>query len=336
MTASPLSPLPAGRGERQLKPPTLAEIQEARKRIEGMALRTPLIPLYAEVSGGASEIYLKLENLQPIGSFKLRGAGNAVLKAGRDGLAGGIYTASAGNHAQGVAWAARVLGVSCTIIVPEHAPATKIAAITRLGGKIIKLPYEEWWQVIEQHGRAGMTGRFIHPVADRDVIAGNGTAGLEILEDLPDVDVVIVPYGGGGLSCGIASALKATKSRAKVFAAEVETAAPLSASFKARTPQAVERKQTFIDGIGAKGVLPEMWPLASTLLAGSLVSSLADVILALRLVVERNHVVPEGAGAAAVAAALSGRAGGKKVVAVISGGNIEPAVLAKILIGETP
>jgi threonine dehydratase len=320
----------------KLTAPTLADIQEAQKRIAGMAFRTPLIPLYAEGGGPGAEIYLKLENLQPIGSFKLRGAGNAVLKAGRDQLGGGIYTASAGNHAQGVAWAARVLGVPCVIIVPDHAPETKLSAIRRLGGKIIKLPYEEWWQVIEQHGRPGMSGRFIHPVADRDVIAGNGTAGLEILEDLPDVDVVIVPYGGGGLSCGIAAALRAMKSRAKVFAAEVETAAPLQASFKARAPQTVERKQTFIDGIGGKGVLPEMWPLASTLLAGSLVSSLEDVILALRLVVERNHVVAEGAGAAAVAAALSGRAGGKKVVAVISGGNIEPSILAKILLGETP
>ncbi|MBI4500632.1 MAG: pyridoxal-phosphate dependent enzyme [Gemmatimonadetes bacterium] len=300
-----------------------------------MALRTPLIPLYADGAGSA-EIYLKLENLQPIGSFKLRGAGNAVLKAGKETLSGGVYTASAGNHAQGVAWAARILGVPCTIIVPEHAPTTKLAAITRLGGKIIKLPYEEWWQVIEQHGRPGMSGRFIHPVADPDIIAGNGTAGLEILEDLPDVDVVIVPYGGGGLSCGIASALRAMRSKAKVFAAEVDTAAPLSASFKARAPQTVERKQTFIDGIGAKNILPEMWPLASTLLAGSLVSSVADIVLTLRMMVERNHVVAEGAGAAPVAAALSGRAGGTKVVAVVSGGNIEPAILAKILLGETP
>jgi threonine dehydratase len=318
----------------KLKPPTLEEIQAARKRIDGMALRTPLLQLNAD--GGPAEIYLKLENLQPIGSFKLRGAGNAVLKAGRDALAGGIYTASAGNHAQGVAWAARILGVPCTIIVPDHAPQTKLSAIERLGGKIIKLPYEEWWQVIEQHGRPGVPGRFLHPVADQDIIAGNGTTGLEILEDLPDVDVVIVPYGGGGLSCGIASALRGMKSKAKVFAAEVETAAPLSASFKARAPQSVNRVPTFIDGIGAKSVLPEIWPLASTLLAGSLVSSLADIILALRLIVERNHVVAEGAGAASVAAALSGRAGGTKVVAVVSGGNIEPGVLAKILNGEQP
>ena len=317
-----------------LKAPSLAEITAARERVAGMAVRTPLVRLNAD--GGPAEIFLKLENLQPIGSFKLRGSGNAVLKAGREALADGIYTASAGNHAQGVAWAARQLGVPCTVIVPDHAPQTKLSAIERLGGKIVKLPYEEWWAVIENHGRPGIPGRFLHPVSDPDIIAGNGTAGLEILEDLPDVDTVIVPYGGGGLSCGIAAALRGMKSRAKVFAAEVDTAAPLSASFKARAPQVVDRIQTFIDGIGAKSILPEMWGLASTLLAGSLVSSLADVIFALRLVVERNHVVPEGAGAAAVAAALSGRTGGKKVVAVISGGNIEPAVLAKILNGETP
>jgi threonine dehydratase len=259
-----------------------------------------------------------------------------VLRAGAKGLADGIYTASAGNHAQGVAWVARQLGIPCTVFVPEQAPATKLSAISRLGGKIIKLPYEEWWQVIEQHGRPGVPGRFLHPVADPDIIAGNGTAGLEILEDLPDVDVVVVPYGGGGLSCGIAAALRGMKSKAKVFAAEIETAAPLSASFKARSPQSVNRVATFVDGIGARSILPDMWPLASSLLAGSLVSSLADVILALRLIVERNHVVAEGAGAAAVAAALSGRGGGKKVVAVVSGGNIEPSVLARILNGETP
>jgi len=314
--------------------PSLADIRAAHDRIAGMAARTPLVHL--NVEDAPAEIYLKLENLQPIGSFKVRGAGNAVLKAGREALAKGIYTASAGNHAQGVAWAARRLGVPCTIIVPDHAPANKLAAILRLGGEIVKLPFDEWWQVIEHHGYDGMPGRFLHPVADPDIIAGNGTAGLEILDDLPDVDVVIVPYGGGGLSCGIATALKGMKSRAKVYAAEVDTGAPLSASFRARSPQTVTRTQTFIDGIGGKSVLPEMWPLASTLLAGSLVSSLADIVLAVRMLVERNHVVAEGAGAAPVAAALSGKAGGKKIVAVVSGGNIEPAVLAKILNGEMP
>src|SRR5690349_8648230 len=184
-------------------PISLADIQAARERIAGSVIRTPLIRLNAD--GGPAEIYLKLENLQPIGSFKLRGAGNAVLKAGPEALKDGIYTASAGNHAQGVAWAARKIGVPCTIIVPDHAPATKLSAIQRLGGTIIKLPYEEWWQVIEQHGRPGMAGRFLHPVADPDILAGNGTAGLEILEELPDANVIIVPFGGGGLSCGIAS-----------------------------------------------------------------------------------------------------------------------------------
>ncbi|MBI4422074.1 MAG: pyridoxal-phosphate dependent enzyme, partial [Gemmatimonadetes bacterium] len=210
------------------------------------------------------------------------------------------------------------------------------SAIERLGGKVVKVPYDDWWKVIETHGYPGMGGRFLHPVADADVIAGNGTAGLEILEDLPDVDAVIVPYGGGGLSSGIAAALRGMKSRAKVFAAEVDTAAPLSASFKARAPQTINRTQTFIDGVGSKSVLPEMWPLVSKLLAGSIVSSLADVVLALRLMIERNHVVAEGAGAVSVAAALSGKAGGKKVVAVVSGGNIEPGVLAKIVNGEMP
>ncbi len=316
-----------------LTAPALADIEAARDRIAGAVVRTPLIRLNVD---GPVAIWLKLENLQPIGSFKIRGPVNALRKAGKAALAGGVYTASAGNHAQGLAWAARELGVPCTIIVPTHAPETKVSAIRRLGAEVVKWDLDAWWKVIQDHEAPGMTGRFVHPAADPDVIAANATVGLEILEDLPAVDTVIAPYGGGGLSCGVAAALKGKKSRAKVYAAEVDTAAPLQASFRARAPQTVERKQTFIDGIGGKSVLPEMWPLASKLLAGSLVSPYADVVLALRLIVERNHVVPEGAGAAPVAAALSGKAPGTNIVCIVSGGNIEPGVLARIVNGEIP
>jgi threonine dehydratase len=288
------------------------------------------------VEDAPAEIWLKLENLQPIGSFKLRGAGNAMSLAPRERLAKGVYTASAGNMAQGVAWNARRLGIACTVVVPDSAPQTKLAAIERLGARAVKLPYARWWQVLEDHGYPGIDGLFIHPVSDPAVIAGNGTIGLEILEDLPDVDAIVVPFGGGGLSCGIATALRALRPQTKVFASEVETAAPLAASLAAGKPVAIEYVPSFVDGIGGRSMLPEMWPLASALLAGSLVMSLARVAAAVKLLAERNRVIAEGAGASSVAAALAGGAGQGKVVCVVSGGNIDPAKLAKILNGEVP
>lgn len=287
-------------------------------------------------SAGA-EIWLKLECLQPIGSFKLRGAGNAMLLAQKETLARGVYTASAGNMAQGVAWNARALGVPCTVLVPDTAPATKLEAIDRLGGRIVKLPFERWWQVLVDHGYPGMEGLFIHPVSDPAVIAGNGTAGLEILEDLPDADAVLVPYGGGGLSCGIASALKALRPQARVFACEVETAAVFSASLAAGRPVTVDYTPSFVDGIGGRSMLPEMWPLALELLAGSLVGSVAEIARAVKLLAVRNRVIAEGAGACSVAAALKGVPGSPaKIVCVISGGNIDPQKLAAILRDEVP
>ena len=310
----------------------LAEIQAAAERLAGTVTRTPTLRLPVDDAPG--EIHLKLENLQPIGSFKLRGAGNAMALARPESLARGVFTASAGNMAQGVAWNARRLGIRCQVVVPDHAPATKLAAIQRLGGEVISVPFARWWRVIETGEFAGLGGLFIHPVRDPAVMAGNGTIGLEIFDDLPDVDAVIVPYGGGGLSCGIASALRALKPGLRVYAAEVETAAPLAASLRAGRPVEVEYEPSFVDGIGGVSVLTEMWPLARALLDGSIVVTLDEVRAAIRLLAERGRVIAEGAGAAAVAAALSGRAGPGKVVCVVSGGNIDSAVLAEILAGS--
>ena len=323
-----------GAATRTIEAPSIEAIRAARERISGSAIRTPLVRL--NVEDAPAEIWLKLENLQPIGSFKLRGAGNAMALAPRDRLAAGVYTASAGNMAQGVAWNAKRLGILCTVVVPETAPKTKLAAIERLGARIVKLPYARWWQVLEDHGYPGIEGLFIHPVSDPAVIAGNGTIGLEILEDLPDVDAVVVPFGGGGLSCGIACALRVLRPAATVYASEVETAAPFSASLGAGKPVAVPHTSSFVDGIGGKSMLPEMWPLASALLAGSLVLSIPEVAAAVRLLAERNRVIAEGAGATSVAAAMAGKAGAGKVVAVVSGGNIDPAKLARILSREIP
>ncbi|MCH8331317.1 MAG: pyridoxal-phosphate dependent enzyme, partial [Bacteroidetes bacterium] len=249
-------------------PIPLEDIKLAQERLKGKVLRTPLIRFHHEDS--SAEIYLKPENLQPIGSFKLRGACNAMALAPKELLSNGVYTASAGNMAQGVAWNARQLNLPCQVIVPEHAPQTKLDAIERLGASYIKLPFDEWWQVIIDHQYEGMKGLFIHPVSDPVVMAGNGTIGLEILEDLPDVDAVIVPYGGGGLGSGISSAIKAIKADTKIFASEVETASPFSASLNAGEPTSVDYTASFVDGIGAKGILSEMWPLVSSLLDDSM------------------------------------------------------------------
>lgn len=253
-----------------------------------------------------------------------------------DALDAGVYTASAGNMAQGVAWVARELGVACSVVVPDHAPETKLTAIDRLGAEVVKVPFEEWWDVVVEHGYEELDGFFVHPVADRDVIAGNGTIGLEILEELSDPDAIVVPYGGGGLSCGIAAAVRAKRPGTKVFAAEVGTAAPLSAALEAGRPVGIDYTPSFVDGIGSGRVLEEMWPLARRLLDGSLVVELGEIAEAIRTLVEHGRVVAEGAGAAPVAAALAGRAGGGRVVCVVSGGNLDASSLVRILEGKTP
>jgi threonine dehydratase len=312
----------------------LDEIHAARETIAGTVVRTPLVRLQVDT---AADIYLKLENLQPIGSFKLRGAYNAMRRASREELAGGVVTASAGNMAQGVAWAARELGVPATIVVPEHAPETKLAAIARLGGEVVKAPFDAWWQAIEEHRFEGVEGLFVHPVENDHVMAGNGTIGLEIMEDLPDADAVVIPWGGGGLTTGIASAVKQIQPETKIYAVEPETAAPLTATLAGGgEPVAVEYEPSFVDGAGSRSLLPRMWELARPLLDGAHAASLDDTAAALRLLAERARVVAEGAGALSVAAALSGATGSGKIVCVVSGGNIDFSTLTRILAGETP
>jgi threonine dehydratase len=317
-----------------LAPVRLDDARQARERVASGIVRTPLVRLNA--GDAPVRVFLKLECLQPIGSFKVRGAGNALLSATEAQLAHGVYTASAGNMAQGVAFWARRLGVRCTALVPDSAPETKLAAIARLGGGIVKLPFDEWWQTLVEHGHPSQQGQFVHPVSDPAVMAGNATIALEIVEDLPDVDAVLVPYGGGGLSCGIAAVLRALRPQTRVFACEVETAAPLDASLHAGHPEAIDYRPSFVDGIGGRSVLAEMWPLARTLLAGSRVVSVAEIAGAVRTLVERNRVVAEGAGAASVAAALKGIEGARTIVCVVSGGNIDTARLVRILQGELP
>jgi threonine dehydratase len=309
--------------------PSLNDINEARATIASAAIRTPIVRLNFKES--PAEIYLKLENLQPIGSFKIRGAANAMGHTPAEVLSRGVLTASAGNMAQGVAWCARELGIPSTVIAPETAPATKVTAIERLGGRVIKVPFEEWWRTFEERSFPDVEGTFIHAFDDLNVMAGNGTIALEILEDLPDVDAVVVPWGGGGLTCGIATAMRAVKPSCRVYAAEVTTAAPLVASLAAGAPETVAYQPSFVDGIGSKMVFPQMLERARHLIDGSLVAELHEVKSALRLMAERNRVIAEGAGACALACALAGNAGTGKVVCIVSGGNIDFTKLCEIL-----
>jgi threonine dehydratase len=316
-------------------PIPLDAIRDARARLPPSVLRTPLVRLNLEDS--PAEVYLKLENLQPTGSFKVRGASNAISLAEAEAKKRGVYTVSAGNMAQALAWQARERGIPCTTIVPDNAPSTKLDAIRRFGAKVIQVSFDEVWRVVVNHDYPPLQDSvFIHPFADSRVIAGNGTIGIEIMEDLPRVDSVVVPFGGGGLSTGIASAVRAMNEKVLVYACEPETAAPLAASFSAGSPQQVTRMPSFVDGAGGKSVLPEMWQLARRLLAGSIPVSLKEIASAVKLLAERSRVVAEGAGALAVAAVLSGKAGNGCVACVVSGGNIDLSKFSTILSGEVP
>src|SRR6202163_1937923 len=309
-------------------PITHAQVEEARRNIAPGALRTPLIALNAEAPAA---VHLKLENLQPIGSFKIRGAANVMARTPREKLERGVLTASAGNMAQGVAFCARRMGVPATIIAPDTAPATKLRAVERLGGRVIQVPFAEWWRTFETRSYPGGEATFIPAFDDPDVMAGNGTIALELLEDLPDLDAVVIPWGGGGLSCGIAAVLRQRAPRVRIYAVEIETAAPLAASLAAGEPQTVEYQPSFVDGIGSKMVFPEMFESARKLLDGSLVITLAEAAHALKVVAVRNRIIIEGAAACAVAAGLSSRAGSGKVVSIVSGGNIDLDKFAQLV-----
>jgi threonine dehydratase len=304
-------------------------IDDARKHVYDAAIRTPLVRLNYD---GPAEIHLKLECLQPIGSFKIRGAYNAVRLLSEAERRRGVWTVSAGNAAQGVALAARKAGVPCRVLVIDAAPAAKLDAVRRLGAEIVKASYDDCWKALADRAHPAMNGAFVHPFEDDEFIAGNASAGLEILEDFPDVEAIVASFGGGGLSCGIAAAMKERAPKVKVFAAEPETAAPLAWSLAAGSPQKFPTwKASWVDGCGGKSVFPRMWDLAHHLLAGSIVSTLEEVRLAMKIVAERNHVISEGAGACAVAAGLSGKCGARKIACVVSGGNIDLSVFGQLI-----
>jgi threonine dehydratase len=306
----------------------LEEIRRARERIGDDVLRTPLVPI-----GAAGRIWLKLECLQPVGSFKLRGALSAVRAASPAEIASGVVTASAGNMAQGVAWAAREAGAPARVICPEGAPRAKLDRVEALGAQVVPVAHEEWWQAMLDRGRDGVEGLFVHPVADEAVMAGNGTIGLEIAEDAPEFDTVVIPWGGGGLTTGIASAIKGLRPEARVVTAEPDTAAPLAAAFAAGEPREIEFRPSWVDGAGGRALLPGMWERARELVDEAVALPLAEVEEAVRLLASRAHVVAEGAGALALAAALRRD---DRCVCIVSGGNIDAAVLARLLTAGSP
>ncbi len=311
-------------------PIALEAIERARAITSADVRESPLVRLDVEAP---CEIWLKLECLQPIGSFKLRGAASAIRQADSAEWRSGVWTTSAGNMAQGVCWVARELGVPATVVAPDHAPRAKLDAIARLGGRVVSVPFDTWWEAMETGAYPGVEGFFVHPVLDERVMAGNGVIGLELAERLDGIDTVLVPWGGGGLTTGIASALAAVSPSTRVIACEPETGAPLAASLAAGESVSVEYTPSFVDGAGSKALLPAMWERARPLLSGAVAMSLADVAAAVRLLATRAHVVAEGAGALALAAALAGHGGEGRVVCIVSGGNIDPERLAEILSG---
>ncbi len=314
-----------------VRPIDLAEIEAARSRIAGTIVRTPLVKL--ESSAPGPEIYLKLESLQPINSFKLRGAANALANLAPKRRAEGVWTISAGNAGQGVAFAARAAGVPCTVVVIDTAPDTKVERMRALGATLVKASFDACWLAMERREFPGVSGVFVHPFDDHDFIVGNATMGLEILEDLPNVAVVIAAIGGGGLITGIASAIKAHRAGVRIFGAEPETAAPLALSFERGTASAFDAWQvSFVDGAGGKSVFPRMWTRLKDLVDGSIVVSLDETKRAMRILAEKARIIAEGAGALPLAAALSGRAGSDgPIVAVVSGGNIDLAKFCDLI-----
>lgn len=312
--------------------PSLADIHAAADALAPYIARSPLLQL--KTGERSNDISLKLENLQAIGAFKVRPMGNVLLDSNSANLRNGVYTASSGNAGLGLAWIANKLGLTTTVYAPDSAPADKIVAIRDAGAEVRLLSEGEWWQIIESGGHADDPGLYVDAVRDTAAMAGNGTIGLEIFEQVPDVDTVIVPFGGGGLSSGVAAALQAVKPDVRIIVAESDAATPLTAALQAGRPVTVEVVPSFISGAGAPSVLEEMWPLVSELIDDTIVVPVADVAAAIRLMFERNKIVAEGAGAIALAAALAVERSQGKTVCIVSGGNIDPQVMAAILAGQ--
>jgi threonine dehydratase len=314
--------------------PSAAQVAAARDHIRPFALRTPLLRLNADLPG--ANVFLKLENLQPWGSFKIRAAVNVLKTMDAGLLKRGVLTASAGNFGQGLAFAARAMGVPATVVVPSGAAETKVNALAELGAKVIRRSFDEWWSVLTSRLCPGEEGVFVHPVAEPGVLAGNATIGAEILEELPGCDAVVVPFGGGGLICGIGSVMRRLRPTVRMIVAESEAAQPAAAALRHGGPVKVPHRQSFVDGMGSTTVLTEMWPLLHAVADQSECVSFEQIAAAIRLLAGRHHVIAEAAGAVSVAAALGAQAAKGNVVCIVSGGNIDSEKFGAILAGQSP
>jgi threonine dehydratase len=318
----------------EVKPVDILQINAARARITGLSMISPVVD--CDLAPPGKTIRLKLENLQPIGSFKVRPIANAILSKNRTELSAGIYTTSSGNSALGVAWMARRLGVGATAVVPANAPEAKLEKLRRLGARIEVRANDVWWRAIEAGTLDDQEGVYIDAVRDPASLAGDATIGLEILEQWPDVEAILVPFGGGGLASGIACAIRALQPEVKIIACELASAHPLRSAFDAGVPTPVTHDAGFVSGVGYASVLPEMWPLARSMIDEVVTVSLAQVARTIKLLAENNRIVAEGAGALSVAAALAAQYSPSKVCAVISGGNIDSDLFGAILRGQMP
>ncbi|HEY5102474.1 MAG TPA: pyridoxal-phosphate dependent enzyme [Steroidobacteraceae bacterium] len=314
--------------------PTADEVVAARVNIAGYAIGTPLLKLLHAANG--TNVFLKLENLQPLGSFKIRPAVNVLKSMDPQRLRNGVLTASAGNFGQGLALAARELGVSATVVVPDTAAANKAAALAELGATVIRVPFNDWWTVLTSRSFSGVGGVFVHPVAESAVLAGNATVAAEIIEELPNIDAVIVPFGGGGLIAGIGAVMRRCKPAVRMIAVESEAAQPAAAALANGGPVRVPHMQSFVDGMGSSCVLEPMWPLVRATVDSAVCASFAQICDAVRVLAARHHVIAEAAGAASVAAAMTGLVGRGNIVCIVSGGNIDAAKLGAILNGQAP
>lgn len=313
-----------------VRPIALDDIEDAREHISGTVLRTPLVRL--DTAGGTPDIYLKLENLQPTNAYKIRGAANAVAQLSPEQRLRGVWTISAGNAGQGVAYAARALGIPCTVVAIETAPRTKLDRMRALGATIVPVSYETAWRAAEAHAFEGMGGTFVHPFDNHDFIAGHGTMALEILEDLPDVQAVIAAIGGGGLITGVGSAIKAVNPDVKVLGAEPDTAAPYALSLREGGPRKfTEWRASFVDGAGGQSVTRRMWDRMQPVVDGAITVTLDETRQAMRLIADKSRTIAEGAGALSVAAALTGKAGEGPIACVVSGGNIDLGKFAELI-----
>ncbi len=313
-----------------VRPITLDEVRAARARIAGTIIRTPLVRL--DLGPGAPDVRLKLENLQPINAYKLRGAANAVALLSEADRRRGVWTISAGNAGQGVAYAARAAGVPCTVVVIETAPTAKLERMRALGATLVPVPFARAWQALEERSYPGVEGTFVHPFDDHDFIAGHATMGLEILEDLPDVAAVVAAIGGGGLITGVGTVLKALRPEARILGVEPETGAPAERSFRLGAPQEFPGWQaSFVDGAGGRSVFPRMWERMRPVVDACVVVTLAETRAAMRLLAEKARVIAEGAGALSVAAAVAGKAGPGPVVAIVSGGNVDLSAFSDLI-----